>query len=103
MRQQKYRTGLLRSLASPRGSLYLSLGALFAGVGVHSLSPFSIAGTLTSPIPQISAAIAPMPMEGRPSTTLNQSLNSEIQSWWDSTPKLLDPRIESFVMRRGDT
>jgi murein DD-endopeptidase MepM/ murein hydrolase activator NlpD len=97
MRHQKYRTGLLRSLASPRASLYLSLGALFAGVGVHSLSPFSIADSLTLPIPQISAALAPM--DGEPAT----ALTSEIQTWWANTPRLLDPRIESFVMRRGDT
>jgi len=101
MRQQKYRNGLLRSLASPRASLYLSLGALFAGVGVHSLSPFSIAGSLTSPVPQFSAALTPI--GDQPSLSLDQPMSSEIHAWWTSAPKLLDPRIESFVLRRGDT
>ncbi|TAK98739.1 MAG: M23 family peptidase, partial [Rhodospirillaceae bacterium] len=101
MRQNTKRPGFLRSFASPNAPLYLSLGALFAGIGIHVLSPVAIGGGLISPMPRISSALAPF--SGQQIAQMKDTLSGEIQTWWSNTPKLLDPRTESFVMRRGDT
>ncbi len=102
MSQEKNRSAWLRVLASPVASLYLSLGALFAGVGIHAVSPISLSGALISPNPHLTTSFVPI-TTGEKIADIRESLSAEIQSWGLTTPMLLDPRTESFTMRRGDT
>jgi len=101
MRQNTKRLGLRSALASPTAPLYLSLAALCAGIGIHMVSPIALNGGLIAPIPRVSTALAPL--TGEEVARMKDALSGEIQTWWSSTPKLLDPRTESFIVHRGDT
>src|SRR5262249_580190 len=81
--------------------LYLSLAALVAGIGIHSLSPISLSSALIAPIPRITSALKPF--TGAQLSHMQETLSSDIQAWWSNTPKLLDERTQSFVRRPGDT
>lgn len=97
----KERHGLLRAFAKPKTPLYLSLGALLAGIGIHSLSPVSLSSALTAPIPRITTALEPF--TGEQLAQMKEQISSDIQGLWSHAPRPLDARTESFVMRRGDT
>lgn len=91
----------MRAFAKPKTPLYLSLGALLAGIGIHNLSPVSLSSALIAPIPRLTTVLTPF--AGDQLSRMRDSFGDNVQSLWSGAANPLDARTESFIMRRGDT
>ena len=83
----------MRSLASPTLPLYLSIGALCAGIGIQLFAPLSAPDR---PLPHLASIGAER------LAAMQERLTQDISILLDKAPALM-PRTESVILRRGDT
>ena len=89
----------MRSITSSRLPLYLSVGALCAGIAIQMIAPMVQTDPAHRPLPRLASLL---PRGSERLIALEDSVRAEIVALWDA-PISLSPFKQSIVLRRGDT
>jgi murein DD-endopeptidase MepM/ murein hydrolase activator NlpD len=88
----------MRSSVSSFLPLYLSVGALCAGLGIQAISPAATLRGTPAALPRLTS----LPQVSERLAAMQQAIGHDIGALW-AMPSAALSRTESFVLRRGDT